>query len=176
MRVLGEGVAIEACIEDVSCASPRAGRHSMLETPWSLVICVRRVCPRVCAFPCHVTLTAHRSHLPDNFITLPKTRPRTSRCHGVKFRGLPATEPFRRRRRSMLVRLSLGRSSLIAGAAQSVGTCDLVPKKRVVSLRTGCCSSPKSSGFRGRRMRSGISGSQTPSSGRRVTRVVREAA
>jgi len=28
MRVLGEGVAIEACIEDVSCASPRAGRHS----------------------------------------------------------------------------------------------------------------------------------------------------
>ena len=96
--------------------------------------------------------------------------------HGVKFRGLPATEHFQRRRRSMLVRLSLGRSSLIAGAAQSVGTCDLVPKKRVVSLRTGCCSSPKSSGFRGRRMRSGISGSQTPSSGRRVTRVVREAA
>ena len=29
----------------------------------------------------------------------------------------------------MLVRLSLGRSSLIAWAAQSVGTCDLVPKK-----------------------------------------------
>ena len=76
--------------------------------------------------------------------------------HGVKFRGLRATEPFRRRRRSMLVRLSLGRSSLIAWAAQSVGTCDLVPKKRVVSLQTGCCSSPKSSsGFRGRRMRSG---------------------
>jgi len=96
--------------------------------------------------------------------------------HGVKFRGLPATEHFQRRRRSMLVRLSLGRSSLIAGAAQSVGTCDLVPKKRVVSLRTGCCSSPKSSGFRGPRMRSGISGSETPSSGRRVTRVVREAA
>ena len=70
------------------------------------------------------------------------------RSHGVKFRGLPATEHFQRRRRSMLVRLSLGRSSLIAGAAQSVGTCDLVPKKRVVSLRTGCCSSPKSSGLR----------------------------
>ena len=86
----------------------------------------------------------------------------------------PSYRALRRRRRSMLVRLS--RSSLIAGAAQSVGTCDLVPKKRVVSLRTGCCSSPKSSGFRGRRMRSGISGYQTPSSGRRVTRVVREAA
>ena len=95
MRVLGEGVAIEACIEDVSCASPRAGRHSMLETPWSLVICVRRVCPRVCAFPCHVTLTAHRSHLPDNFITLPKTRPRTSRCHGPDsgVRSSPAPGP-----------------------------------------------------------------------------------
>ena len=64
----------------------------------------------------------------------------------------------------------------VAGAAQSVGTCDLVPKKRIVSLRTGCCSSPKSSGFRGRRMRSGISGYQTPSSGRRVTRVVSLAA
>ena len=88
----------------------------------------------------------------------------------------PSYRALRRRGRSMLVRLSLGRSSLIAGAAQSVGTCDLVPKKRVVSLRTGCCSSPKSSGFRGPRMRSGISGSETPSSGRRVTRVVREAA
>ena len=85
MRVLGEGVAIEACIEDVSCASPRAGRHSMLETPWSLVICVRRVCPRVCAFPCHVTLTAHRSHLPDTFITLPKY---TSSHESVPWSGL----------------------------------------------------------------------------------------
>ena len=51
MRVLGEGVAIEACIEDVSCASPRAGRHSHARNALLGPSCVRRVCPRVCAFP-----------------------------------------------------------------------------------------------------------------------------
>ena len=81
MRVLGEGVAIEACIEDVSCASPRAGRHSMLETPWSLVICVRRVCPVSVRF----RVTSHSQHTGHTCRTLlslcQNTRPRTSRCH-----------------------------------------------------------------------------------------------
>ena len=123
-----------------------------------------------------VTPTRNHDHHQLVFITPTDGRVKlkgTSRC---EISRSPSYRACWRRRRSMLVRSSLGRSGLIAGAAQSVGTCDLVPKKRVVSLRTGCCSSPKSSGFRGRRMRSGISGYQTPSSGRRVTRVVREAA
>ena len=88
MRVLGEGVAIEACIEDVSCASPRAGRHSMLETPWSLVICVRRVCPRVCAFP-FVRKEKSSKNQPDNTSNLPDTLLKYSRCDGCNLRSRP---------------------------------------------------------------------------------------
>ena len=58
----------------------------------------------------------------------------------------------RARRTSMLVRLRLRRPGLMAEAAQSIDTFDLVPKKRVVPLRPGCCSSPKSSAFRGPRI------------------------
>ena len=42
----------------------------------------------------------------------------------------------------MLVRFRLRRPGLIAEAAQSIGTLDPVPKKRVLPLRPGCCSSP----------------------------------
>ena len=55
----------------------------------------------------------------------------------------------------MLVRLRLQRPGLMAEAVQSIDTVDLVPKKRVVPLRPGNCSSPKSSAFRGPKMKSG---------------------
>ena len=62
MRVLGEGVAIEACIEDLSAISRASPRElvvtRMLETPWSLVICVRRVCP-----PCLCVSVCEKSSL-----------------------------------------------------------------------------------------------------------------
>ena len=46
--------------------------------------------------------------------------------------------------RPPLVDLRTWCPNLIAEAAQSIGTLDPVPKKRVVSLRPGCCSSPMS--------------------------------
>jgi hypothetical protein len=49
----------------------------------------------------------------------------------------------------LLVRWRLRRPCLIAEAALSIGTLEPVPKKRVVPLRPGCCSSPESSGYRG---------------------------
>ena len=55
-------------------------------------------------------------------------------------------------KRTSLVRLRLRRPGLMAEAAQSIDTFDLVPKKRVVPLRPGNCSSPKSSAFRGPRI------------------------
>ena len=56
MRVLGEGVAIKACIEDVSCASPRAGRHSHARN--ALVPRVCGVSAPVCLWPCVSVLYA----------------------------------------------------------------------------------------------------------------------
>ena len=72
----------------------------------------------------------------------------------------------------MLVRWRLRRPGLIAEAAHSIGTLGPVPKKRVVPLRPGCCSS------RLPRAMNEIwyQGSETPRSGRRVTRVVGQAA
>ena len=62
----------------------------------------------------------------------------------------------------LLVRWRLRRPGLIAEAAQPMYTFDLVPKKRVVPLRPGCCSSPESSSSRGPRTRSGTRDKRPP--------------
>ena len=78
----------------------------------------------------------------------------------------------------LLVRWKLRRAGLLAEAAQPMYTFDPVPKKRVVSLRPGCCSSVLADVERLPRAKNEIwyQGYETPRSGRRVTRVVSRAA
>jgi hypothetical protein len=103
----------------------------------------------------------------------------TQRQREVNPRNRNLLEPLWARRRSMLVRWRLRRPGLIAEAAQPTYTLDLVPPyKRVLPLRPEAAPAACRPYERLPRAMNEIwyQGSETPRSGRRVTRVVGQAA
>ena len=96
-------------------------------------------------------LTDPLSLLSQNIRTLQASRdpPRPAIHNAASPRGTLSFSHSRHVARPPLVGLRTWCPNLIAEDAQSIDTFDLVPKKRVVPLRPACCSSPKSSAFRG---------------------------